>query len=226
MGVGSRLEIGGSKLADEQVAHHLSGSDPYGDTESRKIQCGAKHVCETKWQHRWDPTLGQLQRPASILWHHILLDRAAPQMVDTSRRIMFCLERTCRERILATRQDVEVVVCGVSSSVTLGSNGSSEEDQVLGDGSMNDVHASHSTTGIVKHPFGFGTEMILVEIGGCFGVSTELEKNVVKDGAGIAWVLGNSGGGDLVDLLAVEDVEARANGVESSNQSTEADKDG
>lgn len=41
----------------------------------------------------------------------------------------------------------------MTTSVTLGSDGSAKEDQVLGDGSMNDEHATHSTTGIVEYPF-------------------------------------------------------------------------
>lgn len=114
----------------------------------------------------------------------------------------------------------------MASGVTLSANRGTEEDEVFGDRSVDDVHAAHCTTGVVKHPLGFDAEVVLVDVRRRLGIRLEIVENIVKDGGGIAGVLCDSGGSDLVDLVVIKDVEVRTNRVESGNQSAKADQKG
>ncbi|KAJ9477967.1 hypothetical protein PHBOTO_001549 [Pseudozyma hubeiensis] len=162
------------ELADEQVANHLSRGDPNSDTKGRQIERRAQHVRQTERQHGWDPTLSEFQRPAAILRHHVLLDGPTAKMVDRSGRVVFCLERASWESVLVPGQDVEVVVGGVTTSVTLGADGSAEEDEILRDRRVDDVHATHRTTGVVEHPLRFDAEVVLVDVRRELRVGTEV----------------------------------------------------
>ena len=109
--------------------------------------------------------------------------------------------------------------------MTLGADRGTKEDQVLGNRSVDDVHASHGAAGVVKHPLGLDAKVVLVDVRRRLGVGTQVVENVVKDGRSVARVLGDGGRGDLVDPLVIKDVEARANRVESSDESAEADEE-
>lgn len=103
-------EAGSSELANEQVANHLTSSDPNSDAESGEIERGAKHVSKTERKHRRNPTLSELESPASILGHHVLLDRSATQVVNRTGRVVLSLERSSGESVLVAGKDVEVVI--------------------------------------------------------------------------------------------------------------------
>lgn len=53
---------------------------------------------------------------------------------------------------LGALEDVEVVVGGMAAGVALGADGSAEEDQILGDRGMQDVHGAHGPACIIEHP--------------------------------------------------------------------------
>lgn len=65
---------------------------------------------------------------------------------------------------------------------------------------MDDVHGTHSTTGVVKHPF-----LLLVQVD--FVLLAQFTNNVVDDGASVIAVGTDSRLRDLVQMLRVEDVE-------------------
>ena len=98
------------ELANEQVSNHLSSRDPHGDAESGQVERGAEHISQTEGQHGRNPALSQLERPASVLGHHVLLDGAAAEVVDGTGGVVFSLERASREGILVASKDVEVVI--------------------------------------------------------------------------------------------------------------------
>ena len=60
---------------------------------------------------------------------------------------------------LFTLEDVEVVVGGVKTGMSLGTKRGAENDQVLGDGRVDDIHRTHRTSRVVEHPLrGVGIE--------------------------------------------------------------------
>ena len=84
---------------------------------------------------------------------HLVLPRHAPfHEVDVTRTIDRLRELAWLEDPLFTLEDVEVVVGGVKTGVSLGSKRGAEYDQVLGDRRMNDVHGAHSASGVVEYP--------------------------------------------------------------------------
>jgi len=62
------------------------------------------------------------------------------------------LQATGQEGGLGALEDVEVVVGGMAAGVALGADGGAEEDEILGDGGMQDVHGAHGPARIVEHP--------------------------------------------------------------------------
>ena len=84
--------------------------------------------------------------------HFVLLDLAAGQVMDHSFGICFHGERVGAGSPLLAFEDMEVVVCRVAACVALCSQRGAEDDQVFGDGCVDDVHASHGATGIVEQP--------------------------------------------------------------------------
>lgn len=97
-----------------------------------------------------------------------------------------------------TNQDIKVVVRGVKSSVSFCTERGAEDDEILCDRGMNDVHGTHGTAGVVEHPF------FLVGVDGDFvgrlRVSLrEVCDNMVDDGWHV--VLRRSSNGVLRDRM-------------------------
>ena len=79
---------------------------------------------------------------------------------------------------LLADEDVEVVVGGVNSTVSFRAEGRTEDDQVLRDAGVNDVHGAHCTSGIIEDPFLFRVDANLV-----FGVRFREVRDDVVDHA-------------------------------------------
>ena len=77
-----------------------------------------------------------------------------------------------------------------------------EDDQVLGDGGMDDIHGAHGTAGVVEHPL-----LIVVDVGGGLGPVRQLVDNVLDDGAGVVAVGLDAALGQVVEVVRLEDVE-------------------
>lgn len=84
--------------------------------------------------------------------------------------------------------------------VTLCAERRSENDEVLGDGGVDDVHGAHGAAGVVEDPFFVGVYVMGVGLG-------EVRGDVVDYGAGVVAVGGDGGLGEGVERGGVEDVE-------------------
>jgi len=72
--------------------------------------------------------------------------------IDITRTIDRLSEITGLKDPLLAMEDVEVVVGSVKTGMSLSSKWGAENDQVLGDGRMDDIHGTHGTSGVVEHP--------------------------------------------------------------------------
>ena len=137
--------------------------------------------------------------------HFILFCSSPRKIVYASRRVSFHLQRARPERPLFSNQNIEIVVRGVQSRMTFRSQWCAEDDQVLGDARVDDVHGTHSAARVAEHPF------LLV------WVKPDLSRwvrcgqvgdDVVDHGIGVRWVRSgrDSGLRKLVKRLGVEDI--------------------
>ena len=120
------------ELELQQVAHHLPRRHTGSGPQSWEIQRARECVGIAKEQHGRDPTTGVLEREARAV-HLVLLDLATNQVVYGTSGVALGLKATGDVGELFTREDVEVVVCGVAAGVALGADGGTEDDEILGD---------------------------------------------------------------------------------------------
>ena len=105
------------------------------------IERATKRVSETKWHHGRNPSLRKLQRKA--LLGHRILNRSAPlQMVLVTRSIGDGVQTMRIGGLLLANKNGEVVVSQVDARVTFRLEGGAEEDQVLGDRSVQKLKVS------------------------------------------------------------------------------------
>ena len=111
------------QLALDQVVDHLATGDASGVPKGREVEGAGKTVGETKEEHGRDPATSVLESEAA-LGHLVLLDIAAAKVVNATSRVDLggVLARDVSQ--LSSGEDVEVVVGGVATGVTLGTNGS------------------------------------------------------------------------------------------------------
>lgn len=65
----------------------------------------------------------------------------------------FLAEATRSESPLFSLEDMEEIIGGVETTVTLCAQGCTEEDKILSDAGMNDVHGPHGAARVVEDPF-------------------------------------------------------------------------
>lgn len=95
----------------------------------------------TKRQHGRDPALRELERKARS--GHAVLDRvAASEVILAAGSVDGGVQVSGRGGVLLAHQDGEVVVGHVHARVALGLQRRAEEDQVLGDGRVQDHHCA------------------------------------------------------------------------------------
>lgn len=107
-----------SELALEQVTQCLAAVDPDSAAEGLDVEGAGEGVGEAEEEHRGDPAAGVLEGEAA-LGQAVLADLAAAHVVHAAGGEHHGLEVARRVRPLLPRQDVEVVVCRVSSRVSL-----------------------------------------------------------------------------------------------------------
>ena len=84
---------------------------------------------------------------------HFVLSRHTPfHEVDIAGTVDGLGEFARLEDPLLALEDVEIVVGGVKTGVPFGSKWGSENDQVLGDRGVDDVHCAHRAPGVVENP--------------------------------------------------------------------------
>lgn len=120
------------ELALGQVTNHLPTRDIRRPPKRGEIKRAAQSIGKSKEHHGRDPATGILERKAT-LGHLVLLGDATDQVVNAALRVDLGLILTRYVGGLGARQDVEVVVGRVAACVSLGTNGSAEDDEVLSD---------------------------------------------------------------------------------------------
>lgn len=75
-------------------------------------------------------------------------------MVHRSSRIFLHRQIRRRERPLFANQNVEIVIGGVNASMTLSAEGGPEDDEVLRDACVDDIHGAHGAPSVAENPFG------------------------------------------------------------------------
>ena len=137
--------------------------------------------------------------------HLILLDVSPRQMVHTPSRVPLHLQIRWVESPLFANQDIEVIIRGMNATVSFSTDRSTEDDQVLGNTGMDDVHGTHSTASVVEHPFlGVGVESD--DAGGVgFG---EVGDDVVNHVICVigSWCGGDGFLGEFVEVFRSEDI--------------------
>lgn len=113
-----------SQLESRQIRQNLSTRNIESPPHSRHIQRTGKCIGVSKEQHRWDPSSCILKSETSI-FHLVLLDGTTMKMVNTSLRIDFWLVASWGVGELSSHENVEIVISGVTTSVTFCSNGGS-----------------------------------------------------------------------------------------------------
>ena len=126
-------------------------------------------------------------------------------MVHASRRVPLHLQVRRVERPLFANQDIEVIISGMDTTVSFGTDRSTEDDQVFGDTGMDDVHGTHGTASVIEHPFlGVGVES---DDAGWVGFG-EVGDDVVDHVIGVIgrWCGGDCFLGEFVKVFRGEDI--------------------
>ena len=122
----------GLELALEQVGDHFSGGDDNGAPEGGEVEGAAKSIGKAEEKHGRDPAASVLEGKAAFR-HLVLLDLTAREPVHAARRVDLSLVLARSVGDLGTRQDVEIIIGCVATSMALGTDRSAEDDEVLGD---------------------------------------------------------------------------------------------
>jgi hypothetical protein len=115
-------------------------------------------------------TTSIFERPATLV-HLVLLAREPWQKVLVTRFVHLLLETAGRERPLFALKNVKVVVGGVQAGVAFRAEWCTKEYEVFGDASMDDVHGTHSASGVVENP----VLLLVVGRSGRGGVDVEMD---------------------------------------------------
>lgn len=110
------------QLILQQVADHLTSSNARGSPQCREVQGAGESIGVTEEEHRRDPTTGVLEREARLI-HLVLLDLAADQVVHAASRVDLGFELAGDVGELGSLENVEVVVGGVTASMSFSSDG-------------------------------------------------------------------------------------------------------
>ena len=81
-----------------------------------------------------------------------MLDDASLHVMDLARQVNLLLQRSRLICCLPSLQNVKVVIGRVSARVSSGAHRRAENDEVFGDGRMQEEHGTHGIAGIVEDP--------------------------------------------------------------------------
>lgn len=90
-----------------------------------------------------------------------------------------------------------------------------EDNQVLGDTGVDNVHGAHGATGVVEHPLLLGAQVVGADL------LLQLGNNEVDDGTSVLAVGANGALRHIVQVFRVEDVELLEARIEVSVDSGE-----
>lgn len=146
------------------------------------------------------------------------------QRLESKSRADLFLESTCSESPLLAFEDVEVVVCSVTTSMALCTKRRTKDDQVLSDAgckargslsalgafltrrrgwsrTVNNVHGTHSTTGVVEDPFFLSRDGVAVSL-------PQRRDNLVNSSSGVVGMQFQGPLGKLVHGCRIKDIKA------------------
>ncbi|KAG6871472.1 hypothetical protein C0993_003255, partial [Termitomyces sp. T159_Od127] len=118
--------------------------------------------------------------------------------------VPFHLEGARQEGPLLTDEDMKIVIDGVQAGVSLRAERGAEDDEVLSDAGVDDVHGAHCASGVVEDPFvsvGVEPQLRRRVCGG------EVGEDVRNNPARVVGAGDDGGLDDFVDRGWVEDVE-------------------
>lgn len=91
--------------------------------------------------------------PASFV-HLVLLGDTTAHKVHIARAVPFHFQGARLEGPLFPDKDMEIVVGGVQTRVALGAKWRPEDDEVLCDAGVDNIHGAHGATCVAEHPLG------------------------------------------------------------------------
>ena len=121
-------------------------------------------------------------------------------MVDGAGRIDLRVVLAGGVGPLLACQDMEVVIGSVAASVALGANGGTEDDEVLGDAGVDDVHGAHGAAGVVE-------DVLLVQVDIVGVQAMQLRGDVAHDAARVVAVRRDATLSQILQVVRLEDVE-------------------
>ena len=139
--------------------------------------------------------------------HLVLLHLSTREVVHGSRCVALHLQLGRRERPLLADENVEVVIRGVYASVSFRAQRRAENDDVLRDTRVDNVHRTHGTACVVEHPLRRVRVQRDARVRVCL---REVLRDVVDHEVDVVRVgrRGDRGLRELVQALGVEVVEA------------------
>lgn len=147
---------------------------------------------EIDWKARRTESIG-------LSGHLVASGNTAAHEVHVSRAVDAGLELADLIRVLFSLDDGEVIVRKETSRVALGSDGRSEDDEVLSDRAVQQSHLSHGSSSNVEDPLLVGVDVLGIDLGELSGDAMDfsLDRDVHL----------GSFSGNLVEHIRVEDVE-------------------
>ena len=106
-------------------------------------------------------TSGIFQSPTTFM--HLVLLRYTPRHeMDHAWSITLHLKLTGSESPLLSNENMKVIVCSVNASVSFGSKRCTEDNKVFCNARVDNVHRTHGTSSIIKHPVFMGVKAYFV----------------------------------------------------------------
>mmetsp|Transcript_21261 Transcript_21261/g.66531 ORF Transcript_21261/g.66531 Transcript_21261/m.66531 type:complete len:206 (-) Transcript_21261:14-631(-) len=128
--------------------------DVKGLDEGVEVEGAEEGVGNAKGKHGGNKATRVLQRKARV-GHAVLCGRTCRHDVHVARLVYLLLKVRCLGAPLFSVKNDKVVCCKEAAGVTLGAGDGAENDDVLGDGCMENPHSAHCSSCVVKEPIGF-----------------------------------------------------------------------
>jgi len=151
--------------------------------------------------------------------HLVLLRRESWQEMHIPRLVSLHLQRARCERPLLTLQNMEVIICGVEARVALCAEGGAEDDQVLRNRRVYNVHSAHCAARVVEQPLRrlAVRELPVCGRGGVAGIDVkrndgrrvrlgEVREDVLDHAVCVVWGGGYGGLREFMQECGIEDI--------------------
>lgn len=181
----------------------MTRSEVDGSVQVAPVEGTEYKLGQSEGHHAWNATLCQLESESlegelgdGSTLHPVLLARVEDELLGVARV----------EECLLSAEDGEVVIGNVHASVAFCANRGAKDDEVLGEGSVEDNHGAHGVSSSVQHPL---IPIQVTDVSAILLLQTMcqvVEQSAAIVGATVVSVQGNRLLADLLDLGRVEDV--------------------